>query len=280
MNSLRVRTAAKNALAEDDFRRDISSRAISPRIRAEAEIRAEQEMVVSGVEAAVEVFRICDPSAKILKQVRAGTVLGSSACILRVRSSARSLLAAERTALNFLAHLSGIATLTRAFVRAVPKNCRAKILDTRKTTPLWRRLEKQAVKDGGGMNHRMSLGDAVLLKDNHVEILGGVACAVAATRESIGRGVPIEVEVKSLSELREALRSGANRVLLDNMTDAQVREAVKIVGGDIPIEVSGGVTLSRVPRLARLGVDYISVGALTHSAPAARMSMDLKYLNL
>lgn len=270
-----VRRMAALALAEDAARRDCSSSAISPSVRAMAGIVAEQDLVVSGMDLARAVFRCCDAGSHVVSAARDGQVLSPGRVILRVRGCARRLMAAERTALNFLAHLSGIATLTRQYVSAVPRGCRACILDTRKTTPLYRVLEKAAVKHGGGTNHRMDLADAVLLKDNHVAILGGVARAVRSTRAQVGRKMKIEVEVSTIGELREAIDAGADRVLLDNMSDAMVRRAVKIVAGRIPVEASGGVTLKRIPRLARAGVDFISVGALTHSAPAARISMDV-----
>jgi len=218
----------------------------------------------------------------VLKSVRDGRRVGPGRPILRVKGRARSLLSAERTALNFLSRLCGVATLTRRFVDAVPAGARARarararILDTRKTTPLLRHLEKSAVAHGGGKNHRMTLSEAVLLKDNHVLLLGGVLPAIRAVRRRLGKSVEIEVEVKSFAELREALSEGAGRVLLDNMTDRQVRRAMRMVGGRAKVEVSGGVGLDRISRLARLGVDYISVGALTHSALAAKISMDVR----
>ncbi len=232
-------------------------------------------MAVSGATAAALAFRLCDRHARVRVHVRDGQSARPGQVILEIRARARALLTAERTALNFLGRLSGIATLTRRFVRAVPKGCRTKILDTRKTTPLLRALEKDAVRHGGGTNHRRTLSESVLIKDNHVMLHGGVGRAVRAARRTSGRGMPIEVEVGTLDELREALDSRADRVLLDNMSIALVRRAVQIVAGRIPIEVSGGVTLDRIAALARLGVDFISIGALTHSAPAAKLSMNI-----
>lgn len=232
-------------------------------------------MVVSGTRAALAAFRLCDPRVRIDSCVRDGRRLRPGGIILRLRGRAKSLLAAERTALNFLGRLSGIATLTRQFVSALPPGSRTKILDTRKTTPLLRTLEKEAVRHGGGTNHRMSLSDAVLLKDNHISVFGGIVKALTRTRQVLGRTASIEVEVGSLRDLVSALEFGADRVLLDNMSDAEIRQAVKLAGRKIPLEVSGGVTLDRIPRLGKIGVDYISVGALTHSAPAANLSMDI-----
>ncbi|OGH59187.1 MAG: nicotinate-nucleotide diphosphorylase (carboxylating) [Candidatus Lindowbacteria bacterium RIFCSPLOWO2_12_FULL_62_27] len=278
----RLRRLVQEALREDGARQDITSRAIPWSMRAVAEIVAEQDMIVSGTAPALMAFRLCDPRVRVLKSVRDGRRVGPGRPILRVKGRARSLLSAERTALNFLSRLCGVATLTRRFVDAVPAGARARarararILDTRKTTPLLRHLEKSAVAHGGGKNHRMTLSEAVLLKDNHVLLLGGVLPAIRAVRRRLGKSVEIEVEVKSFAELREALSEGAGRVLLDNMTDRQVRRAMRMVGGRAKVEVSGGVGLDRISRLARLGVDYISVGALTHSALAAKISMDVR----
>ncbi len=232
-------------------------------------------MVVSGMPAAMAAFRATSRRVRFGLRVPNGRVVRRGQTLLKLAGPARALLAAERTALNFLGRLSGIATRTRQFVRAVPRGCRAKILDTRKTTPLLRRLEKEAVLHGGGENHRMTLSDAVLLKDNHVALFGGVARAVFATRRRLGRTVAIEVEVSTAREAIEALISGADRLLLDNMTNREIRAAVGLSGGRVPIEVSGGVTLDRIAALSRLGVDYISVGSITHSVRSAKISMDI-----
>ncbi len=187
----------------------------------------------------------------------------------------RNLLEAERTALNFLGHLSGIATLTRRFVEAV-SGTKTKILDTRKTTPGWRLLEKYAVRQGGGHNHRLGLFDMVLIKDNHIQAAGGIVSAVLKVRryfEEKGNPLPIEVEVKNLKELEDVLPLKVDRILLDNMTRDSLREAVKVAAGRVPLEASGGVTLDTVRAIAETGVDFISVGALTHSAPALDLSM-------
>jgi nicotinate-nucleotide pyrophosphorylase (carboxylating) len=181
------------------------------------------------------------------------------------------VLSGERVALNFVQHLSGIATLTARFVEAV-KGTKAVILDTRKTTPGWRVLEKYAVARGGAQNHRMGLHDMVLIKDNHIDAAGSITAAVTAARQS---GLAIEVEVRTFDELREALALNVDRIMLDNMNEAQMREAVAITAGRVPLEASGNMTLERVAVVAATGVDYISIGALTHSAPALDLSMKL-----
>lgn len=270
-----IRRLVQDALNEDSYRHDLSSAALPRNQASRGEIVAEQELVVSGISAARLAFQLSDPSIRILRASKDGQNIRPGSAVLSLAGRSRSLLSAERTALNFLGKLSGIATLTRSFVKTIPKGSRAKILDTRKTTPLFRVLEKAAVRHGGGTNHRMSLGDAVLLKDNHVLLMGGVHRAVRATRQKLGPATLIEVEVQNLPELKDAIAAGADRVLLDNMTDEQIRRAIQQVGGKIPVEVSGGITIERIPRLARLGVDFISVGALTHSAPAAKLSMNI-----
>lgn len=275
---INLRRLVRAALHEDAAASDVTSRAVPASARASGRIVAEQLLVVSGIEAAAAAFRLLDSRSRVSCPVQNGRVVRPGQVLLKVSARARAILAAERTALNFLSHLCGIATLTRAFVGRLPKATkpRTRILDTRKTTPLLRHLEKDAVRHGGGHNHRRTLAAAVLLKDNHVRLLGGVGPAVRASRRSMrGRRLPIEVEVGTLRELREALSAGADRVLLDNMTDAMIRRCVREVRGRIPVEVSGGVGPGRIARLARLGVDFISIGALTHSAPAAKLSMDI-----
>jgi nicotinate-nucleotide pyrophosphorylase (carboxylating) len=193
--------------------------------------------------------------------------------VAEVRGSAVSLLTAERTALNILQRLSGIATLTRRFVDAT--DGRITILDTRKTTPSLRALEKYAVRAGGGTNHRTGLDDGILIKDNHKRLAGGVRKAAELALAN-ARGLPVEVEVENLAELDEAVAAGVPRILLDNFTTHDIREAVKRVAGRARIEISGGVTLDRIPELATTGADFVSIGALTHSAPAADLSFELE----
>ncbi len=202
-----------------------------------------------------------------------GTAFQPGTILARVRGRARSLLAAERTALNFLQHLSGIATLTSRYVKAV-HGTGAVILDTRKTTPGWRALEKYAVRCGGGTNHRMGLYDAVLVKDNHIAAAGSVRAAVRACLNQTR--LEVEVEAASLAEVREALFAGARRILLDNMSPTQLRRAVRLCRARAVTEASGRVTLDNVRDIARTGVDFISVGAITHSAPAADIALDFE----
>ena len=199
--------------------------------------------------------------------MRANTVLAS------VRGPARAILAGERVALNLLGRLSGVATATRAFVDRIQETG-ATILDTRKTTPLWRALEKRAVVAGGGANHRMGLHDAVLIKDNHVQAVGSVAEAVRRARKKVGAKVHVEVEIEHLTDLEPAIEAGADIVMLDNMSPARMREAVRLARGRCALEASGGVSLATVRRIADTGVDFISVGWITHSAPALDVALD------
>ena len=201
--------------------------------------------------------------------VEAGTVLGSAA------GPARALLAAERVALNLLGHLSGIATATRALVDLV-EGTEAVILDTRKTTPLWRALEKEAVRAGGGRNHRMGLYDAVLIKDNHVRAVGSVQEAVRRARAQVGPGTSVEVEIDSVRDLEAAIEAGADTVMLDNMRPTQIRACVERAAGRCLLEASGGVTRRNIRRIAETGVDYISIGWITHSAPALDVALDFE----
>ncbi len=262
------------ALAEDIGPGDATSEAIlPPDLCLRAHIIAKQAGVVAGLPVAEAVFRRVDPSVQFTARVSDGARVEAGTVLAEVEGPARSLLAAERTALNFLQRLSGIATLTRRFVEAVA-GTRAVILDTRKTHPGWRALEKYAVRMGGGQNHRMGLYDMILIKDNHIAAAGSITEAVRRARAA-RPDLPIEVEVKNLDELREALELPVDRIMLDNFDLESIRIAVRIAAGRVPLEVSGGVTLERVAELAATGVDYISVGALTHSAPALDISMDV-----
>jgi len=234
-------------------------------------ITAKAEGIIAGLMAVQAVYAEFAPSVTITRHVEDGDRVSKGTPVCDVNGDARSVLAGERTALNFLQRLSGVATKTRRFVDAVSET-NAVILDTRKTTPGWRLLEKYAVRMGGGQNHRMGLYDMVLIKDNHIDAAGGITPAIRAAQTT---NLPIVVEVKDLDELREALTHPITRVLLDNMTDEHMREAVAIAAGKTPLEASGGMTLERVRAVAQMGVDYISVGALTHSAPALDLSMRL-----
>jgi nicotinate-nucleotide pyrophosphorylase (carboxylating) len=268
------RELVRRALDEDRGRGDATSAAvINAGQRARGVILAKSELVVAGLDVAAETFRQLD-SAMVLEVLWGdGSRVGANEPIAFVTGDASALLTAERTALNFLQRLSGIATLTAKFVAAAAG--RITILDTRKTTPGLRVLEKYAIRCGGGTNHRQRLDDGILIKDNHKRLAGGVRNAAIAANTNAG-GLPVEVEVENLAELDEVLAAGAPRILLDNFTTYDIREAVTRVKGRAQIEISGGVTLDRIPELATTGADFVSIGALTHSAPAADLSFELE----
>ena len=263
------------ALEEDAGLGDVTSRAIFPaRHRSRAVIDAKQDLVICGLEVAARVFARVDPALKTKLLARDGDRVKKGAKVLRVEGPTASLLTAERTALNFLQRLSGIATQARRYADAV-KGTGVRIVDTRKTTPGFRALEKYAVRTGGCFNHRSSLGEHVLIKDNHIAAAGSLTEAVQLCRAAAPHLSKIEVEAKSLAEVREALRAGAEVILLDNMTPDQVRSAVAVIAGAAVVEVSGGVRFETLRDYALPGVDVISIGALTHSAIAADLSLDL-----
>ncbi len=266
-----------DALDEDDAHRDITTIAtVLPGARSRAMLVARDAGVVCGVPLALAAFRLLDPEVSIRVDAEDGTRVTSGAEILFLSGRARGLLSAERTALNFMQRLSGIATLTRKFVDAVA-GTNARIVDTRKTSPGRRALEKYAVRCGGGGNHRFSLSDAVLIKDNHLAAVGGdIAEAVRRVREHADPGVPVQVECDSPAQVRAAVDAGAESVLLDNMSLNALKESVAICAGRCVTEASGGVTLSTVTLIAATGVDRISVGALTHSAPAMNLALDFE----
>ena len=218
-------------------------------------------------------FELTDPRVATAALVLDGTMVDAGSVVGSVRGPARAILAAERVALNLLGQLSGVATATRALVDRI-EGTRARILDTRKTTPLWRVLEKRAVVAGGGANHRMGLYDAVLIKDNHVQAVGSVAEAVRRARAKVGAEMHVEVEIERLDDLEPAILAGADIVMLDNMSPAWMRKAVELARGRCALEASGGVTLENVRRIAETGVDFISVGWITHSAPALDVALD------
>ena len=264
------------ALDEDAGLGDITSRAIFPaRHRSRAVIDAKQDLVLCGVEVAARVFGKVDPTLKVRLLARDGQRLKRGALALSVEGSTASILTAERTALNFLQRLSGIATQAARYAGAV-SGTGVRIVDTRKTTPGWRALEKYAVRTGGCFNHRSSLGEHVLIKDNHIAAAGSLTKAVRLCQAAAAHGAKIEVEAKTLAEVKEAVRAKADIILLDNMSPAQVQAAVKAVAGRAFIEVSGGVTFATLRDYALSGVDIISVGALTHSVSAADLSLDLQ----
>ncbi len=247
---------------------------VAPEHRASARILARRPGIVAGVPFALLAFRLLDERIETNACVAEGERVDPGATVSLVSGRARAILTGERTALNLLSRLSGIATATRRLVDLV-EGTRAKIADTRKTTPGLRALERYAVACGGGINHRFGLDDAVLIKDNHLALAGSVGAAIAAARAHVGHTIKIEVEVESLEQLREALAAPIDAVLLDNMTVSQLAESVRIVDGRVVTEASGGVTEANVAEIARTGVDVISVGALTHSAPALDFSLDV-----
>jgi len=235
---------------------------------------AKQDLVLAGIDVAAAVFHHLDPDIRFTPFVKDGDHVNAGTEIAKLSGNTRALLAGERTALNLLQHLSGIATLTTKYVEAI-KGLKAEALDTRKTLPGLRQLEKYAVRMGGGRNHRMGLYDMVLIKDNHIMASGGITKAVAAVRTKAGI-LKIEVETKTLDEVREALAAGVDIIMLDNMPTDMMREAVTLIAGRALVEASGNVTLETVRHIAETGVDFISVGSLTHSAPAADISMKIK----
>jgi nicotinate-nucleotide pyrophosphorylase (carboxylating) len=267
------RDLVRRALAEDVGSGDVTTKAtVDETHQARAVLLAKSRCVIAGLDVAAEAFRQLDSAAAVRVHHPDGTPCAPGTEIAEIRGHAAALLTAERTALNFMQRMTGIATLTRQFVEAAAG--RITILDTRKTTPLMRTLEKYAVRAGGGVNHRFGLADGVLIKDNHVRLAGGVCAAVARMRAS-NPGMPIEVEAQSLSEVADALRAGVDIVLLDNLSTPDIIDAVRQCHGRAKTEISGGVTLARMPELAATGADYVSIGALTHSAPAADLSLEI-----
>jgi len=272
-----VEPAVRAALAEDlGVSGDITTDAIvPPDARAWGVLAARKAGVVAGLKVAEAAFRALDPHVEFRIEIADGRRAPAGAVLARVAGNARALLSAERVALNFLGRMSGIATLTRAFVDAIA-GTKASIVDTRKTTPNLRPFEKYAVRAGGAKNHRAGLYDAVLVKDNHIVVAGGIGAAIERVRRHVGHTVKIEVEVDSLEELAEALRYDIDAVLLDNMGPERLAEAVRMVAGRALTEASGGVRLDTVRAIAETGVDLISSGSLTHSAPALDIGLDFE----
>jgi nicotinate-nucleotide pyrophosphorylase (carboxylating) len=263
----------RRALAEDIGPGDVTTNLLVPAdARATARLIAKSDCVVAGLDVATAVFVAIDPSVAVTALVADGGRCRPGDVIANVAGPSRTLLTGERTALNFLQHLSGIATLTRRFVDAT--GGRLTILDTRKTLPTLRALAKYAVRCGGGTNHRMGLYDAVLIKDNHIRLAGGIGEAVRRVRAQ-GVTLPIEVETQSLADVDAAIAAAPDVIMLDNLSDAEMREAVARIAGRAKVEISGGVTLDRIPALVAIGADVVSVGALTHSAPAADISLEM-----
>jgi nicotinate-nucleotide pyrophosphorylase (carboxylating) len=264
----------KRVLAEDlGSGGDVTSRAtIDASARFVATMNCREPIVVAGLDLAVAFFCALDREARIERCVADGDAVEAGAVLLRIEGNARAMLAAERSALNTLQHLSGIATLTRAYVEAMA-GTGAILLDTRKTIPGLRLLEKYAARMGGAENHRMRMDDGLLIKDNHVGVCGGVAAAVSAAKAA-DTGLPIQVEVDRIDQIEPALAAGADRLLLDNMPPPVLREAVDLVAGRVPLEASGGVRLDTIRAIAESGVTYVSVGRITQSAPAVDIGLD------
>jgi nicotinate-nucleotide pyrophosphorylase (carboxylating) len=269
-----VQQFVRRVLAEDmGSGGDLTSAAtISADARFTAEMNCRQPIVVAGLEIAEAFFCALDPDLHIDRLVDDGEAVGAGTVLMRLEGNARAMLTAERSALNTLQHLSGIATMTRTYVERIA-GTGAILLDTRKTVPGLRVLEKYASRMGGAENHRMRLDDGLLIKDNHVAVSGGVAEAVRAAKAA-NTGLPVQVEVDRVAQIEPALQAGADRLLLDNMPPPVLREAVALVAGRVPLEASGGVNLDTIRAIAETGVDYISVGRITQSAPAVDIGLD------
>ncbi|MGV2128633.1 carboxylating nicotinate-nucleotide diphosphorylase [Agrobacterium vitis] len=270
-----VEPLVRNAFSEDlGLAGDITSMAVIPADhRSTVQIASRRDGVIAGLDASAIAFELVDPGLVMTFHVSDGAAVKAGDVLATISGSSRSLLTGERVALNFLGHLSGIATVTRQIVAAV-SGTKAAVACTRKTTPGLRALEKYAVRMGGGMNHRFALYDAVLIKDNHIAIAGSVTQAILRARAGVGHMVKIEVEVDTLAQLREAMEIGVDAVLLDNMTPEQLREAVEIVAGRSITEASGGITPQTARAVAQSGVDLLSVGWITHSAPVLDIGLD------
>lgn len=268
------------AIAEDFVGKvDVTTAATIPSTqKCVAEFRTRKAGVVSGIDVAIVVLdRVCKGGYEILSRISDGNVVGKDVTVLKVSAFTHELLVAERTALNFLSRLSGISTATHTWVEAVA-GTKAKIRDTRKTTPGWRELEKYAVVKGGGINHRLNLAESALIKDNHIAAVGGITQAVQAIKTQFP-DVLIEVEIDRLDQLEEAISAGADEVLLDNMSAQSCAQAVQMTNGRVKLEASGGITLDSVRAYAESGVDFIAVGAITHSAPILDIGLDIREVN-
>ena len=271
-----IKSIIRRALAEDIGPGDVTSAWTLPEdLQLRGEIKAKAPGIVAGLEVARMVFAAVDRRVCFQRLVADGSTVSRGAVLATVEGPARSILSAERVALNFLQRMSGIATLTQRYVAAV-RGTKAVILDTRKTAPGLRVLDKMAVRLGGGQNHRFGLYDMVLIKDNHIAAAGSITAAVQRVRARNRDGLHIEVEVKNLDELHEALELGVERILLDNMDPDQMRQAVTLSAGRAKLEASGNIRLDNIAAVAGTGVDYISIGALTHSAPALDISLDVE----
>ena len=276
MVSRQIKDIIKNALAEDIGTGDITTQAtINHQKKGRARAIAKDDFVVAGIDIFAETFKILDKSVKVKKIIVDGNRVKKGDVIAEVTGSLFQILQAERVALNLFQRMSGIATQTAKYVKAVQKT-NAKILDTRKTVPGLRVLDKMAVRIGGGCNHRIGLYDGVLIKDNHIEAAGGITAAVKAQRKNLPHTLKIEVETKNMREVKEALKSGVDIIMLDNMTVPEMKKAVQYVAGRALLEASGNVNLQTVAGIAATGVDLISVGEITHSVHAADISLLIK----
>lgn len=263
------------ALTEDIANGDITSEYLIPAASsATAQLTAKEEMVIAGLDMVTRVFHRLDPEIEIRFMVKEGEVIPKGTVIASLSGKTKTLLTGERTALNFLQRLSGIATHTRNYVRLM-EGTTTKLVDTRKTTPGWRQLEKYAVRMGGAYNHRMGLYDGILIKDNHIDASGGILPAVQKAREQRSPFIKIEVETRNMAEVKEALESNADIIMLDNMTPSDIQKAIALIDKKALVEISGGVTKENLRELASLGADFISSGALTHAARSVDISMTL-----
>lgn len=278
LSPLEIEDAVTRALAEDLGRAgDLTSVATIPEgRRGRAAVVARAAGTIAGLPLVVAALRKLDPDAEIAAHARDGTAVGAATALMTIAADARALLAAERVSLNFLGHLSGIASATAEFAKRMA-HTRARVTCTRKTTPGLRALEKYAVRCGGGSNHRFGLDDAILIKDNHIAVAGGIRTVLARAKAMAGHLVKIEIEVDSLDQLAEVLDAGgADAVLLDNMDPPTLRRAVAMVDGRLVTEASGGITLATAAAIAETGVDYLSTGAITHSAPSLDVALDIE----
>lgn len=268
-----IRAAIKEDMPQGDVTTE--SLALKPKI-GRARLRAKEDILLSGTAPFEQTMSLLEPNCRVKWHFEEGDKILKSQIICTIEGDLVQILKAERVALNFLGRLSGIATLTHAFVKQL-EGLSTRILDTRKTTPGFRELEKRAVVHGGGLNHRMNLSTAILIKDNHITVMGGIKNAILRVREH--SNLPIEVEARTLAEVKEAVEMKAHRILLDNMDNAMLTEALRLIPAGIETEASGNMKLERVRSVAELGVNFISVGALTHSAPCADVSLEFDWEN-
>jgi nicotinate-nucleotide pyrophosphorylase (carboxylating) len=276
LNIEAIKPVIEFALNEDIGNGDITTKSIIPGdLIAQASLLVKASGVIAGLSVAENVFRYLSPEIEWNAMVKDGDSVRKGEIIVKIKGSYRALLTGERVALNFLQRMSGIATMTSTYVEAV-KGFKSKILDTRKTIPGMRMLDKYSVRTGGGTNHRIGLYDMVLIKDNHIKVAGGIESAVDHVRKNSDQGIKIEVETTTLEEVREALRKNVDMIMLDNMNTGMMTEAVKLIDGHAKVEASGNMTIDRLKEVASTGVDYISIGALTHSVIAMDISMNIE----